>query len=357
MTKIVRVDTIATFLLTAMLIGCASLALCSRKPMRVVTVKIVADRKFASQEVWQRKAALQIMDIADEIKGLLGVELKVVGFAEYQRGNADDLYDLASGMADYIPTDDADFLIGFTYGPCPKAVHDVHTDGLAIPFRCLVVRNYYAPCDRSEFIPYALIHEMVHLFGGVHVGQGTLMSPVLTGNIYLELDPINRAVVSLTRDIDFKRGYASLDHGSLENLAELYRQAIAASGGDETVLTDLANVYRALGRYDTALGIYRGILRVDSSNTSTWLDMANCYFDDMRSDSAFALLEIAMAHTGDSGKVYYQMARLYYKMGEFDSAYDCAAKAAWRGVAVDSAFLGEIKNHYVPGQKIPGERK
>jgi hypothetical protein len=357
MTKKVRLEVITIFLLAAMLVGGVNSALCSQKPMPIVTVKIVADKKFASQEVWQRKAALQLMDIADDVKNLLGVELKIVGFAEYRRGSFDDLYDLASGMADNIRTDDADVLAGFTYGPCPKAAHDVHTDGLAIPFRCLVIRNYYAPCDRSEFIPYALIHELVHLFGGVHVGQGTLMSPVLTGNIYLGLDPINRAIVSLTRDVDFKRGYASLDQGSLEKLAELYRQAIAASGGDETVLTDLAEVYRALGRYTTALEIYRGILKIDSSNTRTWLNMADCYFDDMHADSAFALLETALEFVNDSGQVYYQMARLYYEAGEFDRAYNCAAKAAWRGMAVDSAFLDEIKNHYVPGQRIPEERK
>ncbi len=327
------------------------------KPVRVVTIKIVADRNFASQEVWQRKAKRQIDDIAEEIRGLLGVELKVVGYAEWRGNGRDDLYGFVSNMIDDIPAGDADILVGFTYGPCPKQAGGVHTDGVARLFRGLVIGNYYAPCDRNEFIPYALIHEMVHLFGGVHVGQGTLMSPVFSGNIYLGLDPINRAIIRLTRTVDFRRGYSSLDRSSLEELAELYRRAIAASGGDMTVLSDLGDVYRALGRYETALGIYRGILGVDSTRVRPWLDIAQCYFDENRVDSALATLHAALEITSDSGQVFYRMAKFYVSVGEYEQAYQCASRAAWRGVAVDSGMMGEIRKHYAPGEKDLEKRR
>ncbi len=325
--------------------------------MRVVTVKIVADRNFASQEVWKRKAERQISDVAGEIRGLLGVDLKVVGYAEWRGNGADSLYDVTAKIMGDIPAGNADILVGLTYGPCPNGANAVLTDGVAIPFRGLVVRKYYAPCDRNKFIPYALIHEIVHLFGGVHVGQGTLMSPVFSGNICLELDPINRAIIGLTRNIDFRRGYASLSRSSLENLVELYRQAIAESGGDMTVLTNLADVYRALGRYDTALDIYRGILGIDSTGIRTWLNIAECYFDEDLVDSAFAILDTALESTTDSGQVYYRMAEFHFKLGEYDTAYRYASRAAWRGIAVDSGFMAEIKKHYVPGEKAPEERK
>ncbi len=346
-----------TLLLTALLIGSMNSVHAGEKPIRVVTIKIVADRNFASQEVWQRKAERQIDDIAEEIRGLLGVELKVIGYTEWRGRGNDDLYAFAANMTDDIPAGEADILIGFTYGPCPKTTGGVHTDGVAIPFRGLVIGNYYAPCDRSEFIPYAIIHEMVHLFGGVHVGQGTLMSPVFSGDIYLALDPINRAIVSLTRTIDFRRGYASLDRSSLKKLVSLYKKAIAIGGGDMTVLSDLAGVYRALGRYDTALDIYRGLLGVDSTRIDAWLNVAQCYFDENSEDSALAVLDTALYFTADSGQVYYRMAKFHYKLGEYNRAYRFAAQAAWRGVAVDSGFIGEIKRHYVPGDTSSQEQR
>jgi tetratricopeptide (TPR) repeat protein len=333
MSGILRHALTTALVLTALLIGNADSARSSEKPMRVVTVKIVADRNFASQEVWKRKAARQIDDIAGEIRDLLGVNLKVIGYAEWRGNGADSLYHVAVNMVDDIPAGDADILIGFTYGPCPNGAKTVYTDGVTIPFRGLVVRNYYAPCDRNTFTPYALIHEMVHLFGGVHVGQGTLMSPVYTGDIYLRLDPINRAIIGLTRDIDFRSGYASLGRPSLEKLTELYKKAIAMSGGDMTVLTDLADVYRALGHYDTALDIYRGILHIDSAATPAWLNMAECYFAENR------------------------RAKFYFKLGEYDRAHRYAAQAAWHGIAVDSGFIKKIKEHYVPGDTSPKDRK
>ena len=357
MSRKAMIDFMMGLLLTAMLTGGANSALCSQKPDRVVAVKIVADRKFASQEVWQRKAARQITDIAGEVRGLMGVDLKIVGYAQWPGDDTGDLYNLASNMIDGVPTGDADVLIGFTYGPCPDSGGGIHTDGMTIPFRGLVVRNYYPQCNRNDFIPYALIHELVHLFGGVHAGRGTLMSPVLSGSILLELDPINRAIVGLTRDIDFTRGYASLDQNSLNKLAELYRRATAQSGGDLTVLGDLAGVYRASGRYCDAIEIYRGILSTDSAATRTWLHIADCYFDENRSDSAFETLDAALRFTADSGRVYYRMARFYAGLGEYGQAYSYAAKAAWRGTAVDSALLEEIKSHFVPGEEMPEKRE
>lgn len=352
--KQVSRNTVATiFLLTALLVGGTGSARCTEKPNRVVTIKIVADRNFASQEVWKRKARRQIDDIAGEIRGLLGVDLKVVGYAEWRGKAGDNLFDFAANMVDDVPAGKADILVGFTYGPCPEPAGNVHTDGVTIPFRGLVIGNYYAPCDRSEFIPFALIHEMVHLFGGVHVGQGTLMSPVFSGNIYLKLDPINRAIIRLTRTIDFRRGYASLDRSSLEKLVELYRQAIAESGGDMTVLTNLGDVYRALGRSGTALDIYRGVLGFDSTRIRSWLNIAQCYFDDNKADSAFAILDTALEITADSGQVYYRMARFHFDLGEYDRAYRYASQAAWRGVAVDSGFIADIRKHYVPGEETP----
>jgi len=341
----------AALMLTALLCSHTDWVQGKKKPIRVVSVKVVADRIFASQEVWHRKAARQIEDVSEEIRGLLGVDLKIIGYAEWRHEGGDNIYDVADRMMGDIPTDQADILIGFTYGPCPEKAGNAHTDGVAIPFRGLVMRNYYEPCDHNEFLPYALIHEFVHLFGGVHVGQGTLMSPVFSGNIFLELDPINRAIVNLTRDIDFKRGYESLDKPSLEKLVKLYRQAIDESGGDLAVLTDLADVYRTLGRFDTALDIYRGILGFDSTGVHTWLNIAQCYFGENRTDSALDILEEALEHTADSGQVYYRIARFKFTLGAYEQAYKFAAQAAWRGVSIDSSFLAEIKRHYAPGEQ------
>ncbi len=330
------------------------------RPARTLKIKIVADQHFASQEVWERRALRQIEDITEEIRGLMEVDLKIIAYEEWNHGDEDDLYALASRLVLDVSPDSADALIGFTFIPCPPEGSGTHTDGVTIPFRGMMIRNYYPACDRNRITPYAIIHEMIHLFGGVHIGPGHLMSAVLEGEVMLDLDPLNRRIVQLTRDIDFEVGYESLDPHTLETIADLYLQAIENGNRDILLLYNLGEIYTLLGQYDSGKLIYGTLLKIDSTSTRSWLGLADNYIQGTDTASAISILERSLDHDVDSGSIWHRMARIYYDLGDYEQAYDYATRAAWQGFAIDSIFrrrLEEIRNATDRQQRRLPDRK
>jgi len=330
-------------LVLILLLGVAVQA--GNRPTRTLTIKIVADQHFASQEVWERKASRLIEDAAEDIRELLEVDLEIVGYEVWNHRDEDDPYFLASQLVRDVSRDGADALIAFTYVPCPPDDAGAHIDGVTLPFRGMIIRNYWPACPRNDIIPYAIIHEMIHFFGGVHAGHGHLMSPVLRGEVMLDLDPLNRRIVRLTRDIDFGTGFESLDRQSLETLAGLYLYAIDNGNRDMAVLFDLGEIYAVLGQYGSAILIYEKLLEIDSTLSRTWMALADVYLRSHYPDSALMLLEESLDHAEDIGRVLYRMARLYFERGDYDTAYDYAARAAWQGIEVDTVFRRLLEEH------------
>lgn len=313
----------------------------SKKPLRTVRVTVVADQHFSHQTAWERKAERYLADIAQEVGDLLNIKLEVVGYEVWTHEKETDPYRLTERMVREVGAAESDVVIGFTLIPCDSATA-LHVDGISIPFRGMLIRKYYARCHRDAFLPYVMIHEMVHLLGGIHTYDRSLMSPVFADTIALTLDPLNRRIVGLTHEIDFAAGYSSLPPRKLDRLADLYRQAMAWGNREALTLRELGRVYRARGRCADAIPLFTRALRTDSSATAIWELLADCHALTGRPKRAISLLEAALARVDDAGPVYHMLAHLYLGQGDFRRAAACAARAEKYGETFDAAFRDKL---------------
>jgi len=314
------------------------------KPVPKIKVKLVGDQHYRHQTSWKRKASRQLLDIAGEVRELIGIDLEIVGYEPWESREGDDLYQATARMLDEVDRGEADAVIGFTFRPCPEDKGRRYTDAVTIPYRGMLVSKYYARCQRNSFMPYVMIHEMVHLLGGVHVYDKSLMSPVFADTISLVLDRLNMQIVKITRDMDFQQGYASLSEENLERLAGLYQRAVVAGNHEPVVLNELGAMYMTQRYYDRAKTVLNHALRTDSAFTQVWLRLAEC---GVRTDSlsaAIELLERGLGYADLPGHIYSALARLYFDAGDKDLAHRCLAAARKYGLAVDSVLWEAVEN-------------
>jgi tetratricopeptide (TPR) repeat protein len=313
-----------------------------KKPPRIVKVKIVADQDFARQSAWQRKAAYMLQDISGEAATVMDIRFQIIGYERWRHDPEEDLFRLTARMVQEVPFDSADALIGFTLVPCPDSAAGGQFAGVSISFKGMIIKTYQGRCAGNQMIPFFFMHEIVHLMGGVHVPDGSLMSPLFRDTISVTLDHLNTRILQLTRDVDFKRGYESLLHEQLAELADLYGQA--AAGNDATTLVTLGTIFRLLSQPEAATVILREVVRQDSSFTDAWLQLGRCYMQSGHPDSALALLDRASSYADDPGPVYLELARLYLGQGDKDNARRCAGLAKKQGIRIDSALARKLES-------------
>jgi hypothetical protein len=274
---------------------------------------------------------------------VMDIKFQIIGYERWRHDPEKDLFRLTARMVREVPFDSADALIGFTLVPCPDSAAAGQFAGVSIPFKGMIIQTYQGRCASNQMVPFFLLHETVHLMGGVHVPDGSLMSPLFRDTISVTLDQINTRILQLTRDVDFRRGYESLLPEQLAELAGLYGQA--ATGNDATTtLVTLGTIYRLLSQPEAAMVILREVVRQDSSFTDAWLQLGRCYTQSGHPDSALALLDRASSHADDPGPVYLELAWLYLGQGDKDNARRCAGLAEKQDIRIDSALARKLES-------------
>ena len=301
--------------------------------LRTVRVLVVSDQNFARQTLWKQNAKQVIDDASDAIRDLMGLQLEIAGYTLWRHADDSDLYRLAALMVDSVPRDTIDVLIGFTYKARPPRTVTVRNDGVTIPFKGILLVMYQGTSDNNYFTSYVLLHEMVHLLGGIHVPQRSLMHPVQDRLIDLSLDPLNRQILELTHTFDFAQGYGSLPAANLAKLAEIYDLVGAANPRELSVLNESGAVYRALKRYDLAEAAYQRLIVADSADAFAWEQLADCYQEAGRPDSALAILEQAVGRAREKGALYRRLAQLYLTTGDYSRSRLNADSAARYGAS------------------------
>ena len=144
----------------------------------------------------------------------------------------------------------ADLVLAFVgYGDYYKGedqVYYVGHLGRGMPFgqHVMVSGERYVHPNRDKAV---LIHELAHLFGAFHVqNKRSIMQSnfrdVPTEDIIdgrLHMDAPLREIILLTRDVDFRRGVASLDVGTqnrIKTLCRLHRRVAEKDAPDPVAL-------------------------------------------------------------------------------------------------------------------------
>ena len=195
---------------------------------RVVWVHAFADEVLREDPAWRFQQRFAWLAVSEALEPLLGVRFVVASLGGFDAAGAGlDLSPILEAGRRQHPEVPATGIVAFATGrPTPRAA-GVWKQGEAELFgRFLAVR--LAPAEVASRV---LAHEVIHLFGGVHVNPDVdaLMNP---SGKSLVLDRWNAAILSATRARDFGPGGIEanvLPHASLRTLIDAYSHALGAN--------------------------------------------------------------------------------------------------------------------------------
>ena len=195
---------------------------------RVVWVHAFADEVLREDPAWRFQQRFAWLSVSQALEPLLGVRLVVVSLDSFRSAGAGlDLSPILEAGRSQHPEVSATGIVAFATGrPTPRAAGTWKQGEAELLGRFLAVR-----LARGELATRVLAHEVIHLFGGVHVNPDvdSLMNP---SGRSLVLDPWNAAIVRATRARDFGPGGIEanvLPHANLDEMITAYRAALGAN--------------------------------------------------------------------------------------------------------------------------------
>ncbi|RIL06851.1 MAG: hypothetical protein DCC71_05125, partial [Proteobacteria bacterium] len=195
---------------------------------RVVWVHALADEMLRADPAWRFQLRLSWMALSQALDPLLGVRFALASAAPFRSAGAG--FDLppitraALAQAGRLPADGVVFVA--TGRPVPRVQGSWKRGEAELLGRVLAVR-----LARGEVTSRVLAHEVVHLFGGVHVNPDvdSLMNPSGESRV---LDPWNAAILRATRGRGFGPGGIEanvLSRIDLDATLAAYRGALRAN--------------------------------------------------------------------------------------------------------------------------------
>ncbi len=247
---------------------------------------------------------------------------------------------LMEDLISQFPLGETDIVIGLTRLeeiPSAEQMSDLHILGRGRPFSGYLIMRY--PFNRLYTIQEetVLVHEMAHLFGAVHAaGEDNIMSPVVDRQIPTRFDPQNRAIIMLTRDMDFRKGTAVLDPRMLQTLLSSYMELINARQSYDFYYM-LGVFYLNLGQNFEALKAWKAARDLDSDNPQIHFDIGALYYKSSRYDEAIRELGQAVAgmiypsQKPNKAVALRMLGGAYFQKGNYS-----AAQSVWnRALAAD----------------------
>ena len=197
--------------------------------VRAVRVKAVADEAFRDNEKWEKEVRAYFAWADKELSKIAAVSTKLVAVDRWTTHQTDSMGLLLRELG-HVDKGEADVVVGFTGHDPPELTFIVEGErydmplpfiaGLALPLgdRAVVRRTFKAETR------YTLVHELLHLFGGVHVKEKSVLQSG-TDSRSVTLDPFNRRVLDITRARAFDHNPRDYSRSDLDRLVALYREA------------------------------------------------------------------------------------------------------------------------------------
>ena len=170
---------------------------------RAIPVHVFADETLAARPGWEFQLRTALLSASNSLDGALGVRFLAVSLRAQELGPLDaaSLEAVHAAFAERTQPAPADgILAGFTARPVPAQPGPWKLGLAELLGRRLTVR---LPAGAVESRPLA--HELLHLFGAVHV-SGEIDSLMNPDGSQLRLDPRNLEIVRATRGRGFSRG-------------------------------------------------------------------------------------------------------------------------------------------------------
>ena len=196
---------------------------------RAVPVHVFADETLAAEPGWEFQLRTALLSASNSLDGALGVRFLAVSLRRQELGPLDGaaLESVHAAFAERIrPTPPDGILAGFTARPAPAEPGPWKLGLAELLGRRLTVR---LPAGAAESRPLA--HELLHLFGAVHV-SGEIDSLMNPDGSELRLDALNLEIVRATQGRAFSHGGAErnlLPFVDRTRLVQAYTAALRAN--------------------------------------------------------------------------------------------------------------------------------
>ncbi len=227
--------------------------------VRVIRVKAVADEAFREKTDWEAEIREHLAWSDERLREIAGIGLDLVAVGPWRTHQSSAMTLLLDELRTGVEKDGAEVVIGFTGHPPPVAMTFLpggpvrypvpFATGIALPLgdRAVVRRT-----GLNELTRHTLIHEIAHLFGGLHVRDESILETD-TDRMSFRLDPFNRRVLDLTRDRSFDLGVREIPRGELVALVDLYRRAPLSGENDPDTAIRVAYLLMLADEVDDAL--------------------------------------------------------------------------------------------------------
>lgn len=169
---------------------------------RIVPVHVFADETVRREPSWRMRLRLLLRGTSNTLDPFLGAAFVPVSMRGFRsEGAGDDLAAIGRALTTSGPLPPAGVVVAFTERRPPRraAARLGEAEFLG---RSLVVR-----LDRGAVASPTLVHEVLHLYGAVHVSDDvdSVMNPNANTAEFV-LDPVNARIVHATRDRRFGPG-------------------------------------------------------------------------------------------------------------------------------------------------------
>lgn len=248
---------------------------------RVLRVKAVADEAFRDNDKWEKEIREHFAWADPEFRKMTGIGLQLVAVDRWTTHESQSMPLLLEELRVKIDKGDADVVVGFTGHKPPELSVALMTGegterftirlpfiaGIAMPFgdRVVVRRDE----DKRE-TRHTLLHEISHLFGGVHVKDKSVLYSTNERTDFV-LDPFNQKIFNLTRQRDFQLDVHDLPREQLDQLVALYREAPLRHERDFDTNIRVAYLLLAAGEVDAAIKELETAIDIDPAETNSIL--------------------------------------------------------------------------------------
>jgi tetratricopeptide (TPR) repeat protein len=271
-----------TLAASALLVASSASGVEPSPAVRVVRIKAVADEAFREKKDWEKEIREHLAWSDEKLRELAGIGLDLVAVEPWRTHQSSAMTLLLNELRAGVEKDGAEAVIGFTGHPPPVTMMFLRSGsgpvrypvpfaaGIAFPLgdRVVVRRTEWKKLTR-----HTLIHEVAHLFGGLHVNDKSILETE-TDRMTFRLDPFNRRVLDLTRDRSFDRGIREIPRDELTALADLYRQAPLRGESDPDTAIRIAYLYMLVGKVEDALEEFRRAAEIAPEQTRDILGYA-----------------------------------------------------------------------------------
>ena len=235
--------------------------------VRVVRVKAVADEAFREDKGWAKQIREHFVWADEKLRELGGIGLELVAVEPWRTHEDSDMVLLLNELRAGVAKDGAEVVIGFTGHPPPAAMFlPGGPVRYPVPFAAGIAfslgdRAVVRRTEEKKLVRHTLIHEIAHLFGGLHVADESILETD-THRLSLRLDPFNRRVLDLARDRDFDRGIREIPEGELAALVDLYREAPLRGEHEPDTAIRIAYLLMLAGEVEDALEEFRRAVQI-----------------------------------------------------------------------------------------------